>query len=678
MTTHKEADSYLFRLLDGNAVKYLRSGVNVSRDDFGELSRITGYVQDVTEKITSAVKLKEANDELTLLLNRIGDVLFSRDVVNGKFIQISDTTNQLLGYAAAEFMDNPDLWITTIHPDDRHIVTTGNARLAQGNQITNRYRIIRKSGVIRWVENTIVPTMNEEGELLRIDAVIRDITDSVAADDRLRRSEERYRQIVETSHEGIWTADEHNKLTFFNQRICNLLEYTAEELQGKDFFDLVDENGKHMIVKQAQNDAGHSNENYDVKFISKTGKDVWASLSTSSLHNDSGKYIGMLAMVTDITQRKLNEEALIQSEANLRTLFDNTDISYVRLSENMDIVSFNKPALQHFQKLSDKMLEPGYSIFNYFPYARRNEIYQYLKRIQRGPSVNYEYSISQNEGSLLWFEAHWVKITSTGDQKNRGYILSKINITERKKALLEHERFTAELVRRNRTLEEFTYIVSHNLRAPVANIIGLSQMLEVEDDVSSHQQSVIEKILSSVDKLDNMVRDLNMVLQVREKMSEKMETVNLNDVMVKVEVSLQALIAYKKTKIVCDFKHADELYSISNYVQNIFWNLVQNSIKYCYADTQPVITIKTNIIDDLFEITFTDNGRGIDLEKNGPTLFGLYRRYDKSGDGRGMGLFMVKTQVEALGGSIHVKSELDKGTEFCILLPIPGKLRLAS
>jgi len=116
----------------------------------------------------------------------------------------------------------------------------------------------------------------------------------------------------------------------------------------------------------------------------------------------------------------------------------------------------------------------------------------------------------------------------------------------------------------------------------------------------------------------------------------------------------------------CSFSDVESIFTIRSYVYSIFYNLSLNSIKYSRSGVTPIINITSRKVNDKIELCFEDNGKGIDLDKNGDQLFGLYRRFDTSTEGKGMGLFMVKTQVEALGGSIKIKSTVGEGTEFTI------------
>jgi signal transduction histidine kinase len=125
---------------------------------------------------------------------------------------------------------------------------------------------------------------------------------------------------------------------------------------------------------------------------------------------------------------------------------------------------------------------------------------------------------------------------------------------------------------------------------------------------------------------------------------------------------------FDKNNIVinCDFSEIDEFLTLKSYLYSIFYNLISNSIKYRQQLIPGIIDIKSRLVKEKIELIFTDNGMGIDLQKKGEEVFGLYKRFHTDIEGKGMGLFMVKTQVETLGGKISIQSEVNKGTEFTI------------
>ena len=233
---------------------------------------------------------------------------------------------------------------------------------------------------------------------------------------------------------------------------------------------------------------------------------------------------------------------------------------------------------------------------------------------------------------------------------------------------MERESMTADLVQRYKDLEQFTYIVSHNLRAPVANIMALSNMLSTFDFNPAEKEDVLSALDTSIHMLDQITLDLNNILRVHSSMHKRIEPVAFQLLVDDITQRLSDLIKEEKVTIKTNFSAAEKTNTIKTYLHNIFYNLILNGIKYRRPGADTEISISTAIKQDKLEIIFKDNGKGIE-EDNLKNLFGFYRRFDTSVEGRGTGLFLVKMQVENLGGAISVESEVGAGTAFKLEFP---------
>ncbi|MFI5158520.1 MAG: ATP-binding protein [Sphingobacteriales bacterium] len=380
-----------------------------------------------------------------------------------------------------------------------------------------------------------------------------------------------------------------------------------------------------------------------------------------------------LSRVTNVKNNNPNDEALKKSEANLRTIFDNADSAYILFDTNLQILSFNLLAQKFSEKFNKKTLGIGRYINEYFSAERWLVILEMLKKLAAGETVSYEFSVMDDSGTTNWHHIQWLNVKNI-DNKNWGYILTNKDITETKMATLERERITNDLTQHNRDLEQFTYIISHNLRAPVANILGLTNILKDhgQDMEPETQQEVIDRIFTSTKNIDTTIKDLNQILQTRKPVASKKEKVDFAAMIEAVKTSLRNTIALEKVIINCDFTMVDSMVTTRSYLYSIFYNLISNSIKYRNTTLSPLINITSRKIDDTIELRFKDNGKGIDMDKNAEDVFGLYKRFDTSVEGKGMGLFMVKTQVDALGGSIQIESKLGEGTEFILQFNQPA------
>jgi signal transduction histidine kinase len=338
----------------------------------------------------------------------------------------------------------------------------------------------------------------------------------------------------------------------------------------------------------------------------------------------------------------------------------------VLLDDEFRIVSCNQSASSGFKTAFNLTLQEGNLLVDYLPADRRVRVQASFGNAFRGEKISYETCLPWLDGSAHWYQINIFPVLD--DLKNVfGLIVTFEDITNRKSTELEKEKMTSDIIQRNQDLEQFAYIISHNLRSPVANIIGLSNMLQFVPDMSGHDfKKCMDGLTLSVNKLDHVIIDLNHILQVRSEVNGRKEPVIFSSLTKDIKASISSLIEKEGVTIRTDFFEANELFSIKSYLNSIFYNLIINSIKYRNPERDLIIAVKSRKEEGKIYISFKDNGLGIDLKANGSKIFGLYKKFHNHVEGKGMGLYMVKTQTELLGGKISVKSEVNRGTEFVL------------
>jgi signal transduction histidine kinase len=235
----------------------------------------------------------------------------------------------------------------------------------------------------------------------------------------------------------------------------------------------------------------------------------------------------------------------------------------------------------------------------------------------------------------------------------------KIEVDNRTQEL---QKTNQELIEHNNQLEQFAFIAAHNLRAPLTRVLGLAnliQMGETEED----KQTALDKLISSTHDMDQVVKDLNAILNIKRHTGNFSE-VDLNESLTRTKRILEKEIEDTGTKIINNFSEADKVYAIAPYVESILYNLISNAIKYRDPERTPYIAIKTTHEKEFVCLAVMDNGLGIDLRKYKQNIFSLYKRFHLHVEGKGLGLYLVKTQIEALGGRVEVRSEPNEGTTF--------------
>jgi signal transduction histidine kinase len=253
--------------------------------------------------------------------------------------------------------------------------------------------------------------------------------------------------------------------------------------------------------------------------------------------------------------------------------------------------------------------------------------------------------------------------------KNRELKLHSINlkheVEQRTQDLIY---INSELLNQNNQLEQFAFIVAHNLRAPIARILGLINVLKMEELINEDNEFYMENINLSTLRLEEVIMDLNRILDVKKGMHHAYESISLEKKTKKIIEMLHTQINESNADIHYNFTKADNLFGISSYIENILYNLISNAIKYRDPSREISISISTDKVDDMICLYIQDTGLGMNLERNKENLYKLYKRFHTHVEGKGIGLYMVKTQVDAMGGKIEIETEPGKGTLFKVYL----------
>lgn len=226
-----------------------------------------------------------------------------------------------------------------------------------------------------------------------------------------------------------------------------------------------------------------------------------------------------------------------------------------------------------------------------------------------------------------------------------------------------------ELVKQNNQLEQFGYITAHNLRAPVARILGLTNVINSASFAMPQDKEVLDKLELSAKDLDTVIFDLNRILDIKKGLQTTFDVVNIPDQIEKVKNILRDKLRDSNARIISNLQ-IQTCFAIPAYIESIFYNLISNGIKYRSPDRDPEIHISTHQELDMLKLIVRDNGLGIDLHKLKDKVFNLYQRFHSHVEGKGLGLFLVKTQVESLNGTIEIESTIDVGTTFTITIPM--------
>ena len=360
----------------------------------------------------------------------------------------------------------------------------------------------------------------------------------------------------------------------------------------------------------------------------------------------------------EIQEHKLTAETLNRSEQELRSLFAAMSDSVMVLDGSG---KYRKIAPTQASNLYP--LSIGTQISDLLPPDHVDLVLEKIQRtLKTFQPADIEYNLKVDD-KILWFEGRISPLT----EDTVFWIAS--DITDRKMAELERARIINDMAQHYKNLELFAQIVSHDVRGPVASILGIAEVMKSDSTTLEERLELIQYLFKAVERLDSIIKDLNYTLEIKREIRETKETVYFSQLIEEIRSSLENLLQTEGVQILTDFSALDHLYTLKNYLFSIFYNLIVNSIKFKKSGKYTLIRIKSQVTGGKVVLSFKDNGRGIDLSRHAEKIFTLYARFHRDIEGKGMGLFIVKTQVETLGGSISVNSTPGIGTEFVIEFP---------
>ncbi|HKG07963.1 MAG TPA: PAS domain-containing protein [Pedobacter sp.] len=513
-------------------------------DGDGVPLKMVGITFDITDARNSEIALSQANFELRTLFDTMGEVFYSvemRNNQNSRLLQMSPACKIVYGYEIAEFFQDSDLWFKVILDQDKHLVTEGLPRLITGETTCSEYRILHKDGTIRWLESKITPTLNDQGELVRIDGINSNITKRKEAEFGKLQTDLRFRALIENSMDAITVADEQLNFTFVSDSMSVMTGFSREETLGASILDYI--------------------------------------------HQDDHKKVQDL----------------------VRPLF-----------------------------------------------------------AQPGTPQRFEMRMKRKDGQWIWTDGYVSNLLN--EAAVGGYIANFRDVTERKTHDAALEESNAQLKKTNEELDRFVYSVSHDLRAPLASVMGLIEYTESETD----DQDILENLVmmkESIKKLDIFILDIldyarNARMEVKrqridfaellEEIRSNLKFMNTTDTPVEIRISIPDNAGF---------------YSDRRRIHVILNNLVSNAIRYFDPQvSEPFVQVSVEFDRQGAWLNIKDNGIGIDKAHH-ERIFDMFYRVSRKSNGSGLGLYLVRETVGRLGGTVNFESEPKLGTQFSIFLP---------
>ncbi|MFY0645038.1 MAG: PAS domain-containing sensor histidine kinase [Bacteroidia bacterium] len=617
------------------------------------------------------------------IINYIPHLIYGRDV-DGRYTVVNRAFADFAGLEPHEIIGKTDIELEIfLNPEqvkdtDDVLFETKQKKFVPLEPFTDKF------GNLYWFQTMKTPVFNQEKEVTEVLIVSTDVTNKVETEQKLTKSELRYRSIFESNYSGIIVVDKQLNILNKNKAFEGLVD--GSHSSGYDLKAYLSEADRRDLLDLLNGLSTRNYEFFDIDLRLKTEQDRLKSTIcfVSGLYDTNNNFTEAVITFQDVTDIQIKKKELEESELRFRTVVEHATEALLLLDyDNKRYIEANPSAIELFGYSRAELL--GLELGELSPKEQEEGVnslqlsQEYMNRAVNGESVVYEWIVKRKDGELLYCEVRLVKMPYPDRTIVR---TSVVDITVRKKAeeLLNQEKqklqdSNKELISLNyklgnqtKQLQEFAYIASHNLRSPAGNIKALLDFY-YSDRTEANLEILLEKLDVVADDLMETINDLADVVKIKNEISKDTSKILLNKVVEKTLESLSQKINSTNAKFNIDFGSNKVIYAAKSYIESIFLNLVSNALKYSDPERSPEISITAFQEGNQLHIRVKDNGLGIDLEKYGSKIFGLRKTFHRHTDSRGVGLFITKAQVEALGGEISVKSKVDEGTEFTISLP---------
>jgi PAS domain S-box-containing protein len=487
----------------------------------------------------------------------------------------------------------------------------------------------------------------------------------------IKESNERYDIVAKATSDTIWDWKIEDDSIIWNKGIYGVFGYQKEDVgsTSKWWFDRIHPEDSLKMSVKLYSFLEQKTEKWqdEYRFQCADGSYKYVFDRGFLVKDANGKPLRMIGAIQDVTKQKEEEQRLRLLETVITQSKDAVMITDIDTSKNVipNIIFVNSAFTDMTGYPADEVIGKSLEIL----FGKKSDILEFDKlrtAVQEYKECFVETISYKKSGEEFWINFSMIPVTDKEGEHSH-WISIQRDVTVEKEREKEREQLIRELTQNNKDLKQFSYITSHNLRAPLSNLTGLLNLIEEIPIEDSELKEIINGFSKSTHLLNETINDLVKVIIIKDNPSVQKEKLFIKDVFENVFNQLSFLISSNKPILKIDLE-VETIFDINkSYLESIFLNLLTNAINYREPSRQLRITIATKVEDNNLFMTFKDNGIGIDLEKNNNKIFGLYQRFHNYPESKGLGLYLVKSQVESMGGTISVDSIVGKGTTFTIV-----------
>lgn len=539
--------------------------------------------------------------------------------------------------------------------------------IKNGTTFSEELQIVDTTGKDVWV---LVTGYSEsfEGKTTKIFGSFQDISDRKKSEQLLIESENRFKMIVENANDIIFTLTPDLKFTYISPNVNQYLGYGKEAILGESFNKAVHREDFQLCVNYVQHVFNGITPKDPVYYRIMRWDGQWKWLAAKGTSIDINGENHFLGIARDVTQEKNTEESLKASEQNAiqlaqsyKTLIDSQNVFVAKTDAFGNYIYCNAYFLRFFG-LDSRII--GVNAMDTIHPDDHQKTRDTVAKCMEHPNTPFPLII-RKPTSLGEFKGSKWEFQGIPDESGKvceinciGYDISEqLNSLERAQELLK---ITSD---QNFKLKSFSHIVSHNIRSHSANLVSLADF--ISDTTNEEEKATFISMLKiSTSKLEETIRNLSEIINVEESTDKSKIDVDLFFEANKTIQSLNAAFFQHKIDVNNNIHPSTKVHVVPTYLESILLNLVSNAVRYRSEKRIAHIELNSYKITNYTVLEVKDNGVGIDLQKHGHKLFGMYKTFHGNEDARGFGLYLVKTQIEAMGGKIDVDSSLDVGTTF--------------
>ena len=574
-----------------------------------------------------------------------------------------DTVTKYIHEVSDDYIPTIENSFTFYSENERtRVKNTLNKAINEGTAFNEKFQIITAKNNIKYIES-ICQVELKDGKTYRVFGTIQDITNEQNLINELQLSVEKFSSIFSGANDAIFIIDSSSGcITDCNSISSKLTGYSHSELIGMNKFDLFPDDHKDKFKSFLNKDV--TNDNYiadEIVIKTKFGTKVPVEIAHGKEIQVSNQTF-LVCFFRDISVRKNAEEkmnmlSLAASETTDTIIIANSDCKAVWANN----AYLELTGLSLNEILGEK---PGY--LSKGPDTNQDTTDKMRKAIQNKESIKVTILNYKKNKEKYWFE---LNITPIFDNQNNliNFVGVGRDITIKKEKELQLKKLLDVTSDQNKKLLNFSHIVSHNIRSHASNLSMVLDLMEQTVD-PDEKISYISLFKEGTEKLSETIEYLNEIITIQKNTNITKTRIRLKDEIEKTKRALSLVIRESQIKIVHSIPDDFTVLAIPAYLDSILLNLFTNAIKYKSPERQAVLEIDHETDGNYTFINFKDNGLGIDLEKNGHKIFGMYKTFHGNEDAKGIGLFITKNQLKAMGGKIDVESQVGVGSTFKVLL----------